>query len=223
MAKYKVVCKIEVRGEDAADRENMCRQLGTETEFVAYKIIAGFYIFYITQEVYEQGIQAGWIQPMVEEMPVFFFDTLLRIRGKVCYHRMKTALKLSTPEYLRECLERIGRSPEKVRIRIHRVQWHGEKPVLTPLSEVFLNMAAGIVLEKQSFHKNAAFDPLFHVESYEGLLDVLADLSDREYMNSRDLYEQFAGNDFYDADKVWCERRYKLDFEWIEEEHNAVT
>lgn len=223
MAKYKVVCKIEVRGEDAADREHMCRGLGTKTKFVAYKIIAGLYIFYITQEVYEQGIQAGWIRPMVEEVPVFFFDTMLRTRGMVCYHRMKTALKLSTPEYLRECLERIERSPQNVRIRIHGVQWHGEEAVLTLLSEICLNMAAGVVLEKQSFHEKAEFDPLFCVESYEGLLDVLADLSDREYMNSRDLYEQFAGNDFYDIDKVWFERRYKLDFEWIKEEQNAVT
>ena len=223
MVKYKVVCKIEVRGEDAADREHMCRRLGTEKEFVAYKIIAGLYVFYVTQEIYEQGVRAGWIQPMVEEVPVFFFDTMLRIRGKVCYHRMKTALKLSTPEYLRECLERIERSPKNVRIRIHRVQWHGEEAVLTPLSEICLNMAACNVFGKQRFYENAGFDPLFHVESYEGLLDVLADLSDREYMNSRDLYEQFAGNDFYDIDKVWCERRYKLDVEWIKEEQNAVT
>lgn len=223
MVKYKVVCKIEVRGDDAANRENMCRQLGTETEFVAYKIIAGLYIFYITQEVYEQGVQAGWIQPMAGVVPVFFFDSMLKIRGKVCYHRMKMALKLSTTEYLRECLKRIERSPKTVGIRIHQVQWHGEEPVLTPLSEVYLNMAAGIVWGKQSFHENAGFDPLFHVESYEGLLDVLADLLDREYMNSRDLYEQFAGNDFYDIDKVWVERKYKVDFEFIEGEKNAVT
>lgn len=204
--KYKVVQRIEIRGEDAIDRENMCRRLGRETEFVACKIIGGLFIFYITQKVYDQGVQAGLIQPMDEEAPVFFFDTMLKIRGMVCYHRMKTALKRSTLEYLRECLEKIERSPKVIRIRIHQMQWQGEKTVLMPLSEICLDMAKGTVFSKCRIDENAWIDPFGAVGSHEELLDTLADLLDRQYMNSRDLYEQFARNDFYDMDQVWCQR-----------------
>ena len=213
---YKVVSKIQVEGEDAADREYICRRLGIETEFVSYKVIAGLYIFYITQEVYELGVQSGWIQPMVKEVPIEYFDGMLNMRGIVCYHRMKTALELSTPEYLRQCLEKIEKLPKTVRIRINQVRWHGKKSVLTPLSEVYLNTVSGIVSGKHRFKESDLFDPLLHVENHENLLDTLAGLLDRRFMNSRDIYEQFARNDFYDFDYICLSRSYKVDFEFIE-------
>ena len=111
--------------------------------------------------------------------------------------------------YLRQCLEKIEKLPKTVRIRINQVRWHGKKSVLTPLSEVYLNTVSGIVSGKYRFKESDLFDPLLHVENHEDLLDKLADLLDHRFMNSRDIYEQFARNDFYDFNSM---RSWNINF-----------
>ena len=215
MIKYMVTQKVEAEDE-VIEKYGLDRFFDFEKpNFIAYKITAGLYIFYITHATYEQGVKEGIIIPISSELPILTYSTMRLMRGLVVNHRMPLALKLSTIDYLKSELLRVNEDPKIVSVKTYAVQWWDEgvllkEPILTYCEEIKVNLEDKQILKYT--RSSLILDSIFHnVKTYENFLDTLANELDREYMNSRNLFDKFKEFDFYEQD-YWLQKLRKFVF-----------
>lgn len=231
MVKYKVVSRI-VADKDCfknreshyyKERQEYFQNLLDKYGFICYKIIAGLYIFYITPEVYEQGVLEGLIENIDgNRIKDFHIENMFLSRGQVVNHRMWYALEHSDIEYLRSELERVNQELGILSIKVYKTSWYDyDKEVRREEPLLDLVRIVKIDLEKMQLLENKYIDndgdefltqTMFkRVDDYEGVLDTLVDYQDREFMNSRHIIDKFVDSDFYDVD-YWMQRLYKFEF-----------
>lgn len=230
MVKYKVVSRI-VSDDDCfeirecsyyKEHQEYFKSLRDKYGFICYKIIAGLYIFYITPEVYEQGVKAGLIEKVSNDIKDFRIENFFLARGQVVNHRMWYALEHSDADYLKSELYRINQELNILNIKIYRTSWYDfekevyrEKPLLNLVREIKLDLENMQVIsnEKVGGDDEDILDlTLFRwSETYENVLDTLVSYLDREAMNSRHIIDKFKDTDFYDVD-YWMQRLYKFEF-----------
>lgn len=229
LIKYKVVKKIIMdensrrdMGENSGSKEDYLFSIAKKYGFLCYKIIAGMYIFYITPDVYEQGVKEGIIEEIIEEPEVLNFDIMLCTRGMTVFHRMWYALEHSTIEYLRTELERVNKELGLLNVKIYSTSWYDkeneirrEEPELEFLDEVIVDLKNMVILKNTAREKKVTniFKSTYfkHVSSYEGFLDALVMYQDRAFMNSCHIIDKFKDSDFYDVD-YWMQRLNKFEF-----------
>lgn len=232
MVKYKVVSRIvaeddcfEKKSEYYEEHQNYFQSLIDKHGFICYKIIAGFYIFYITPEVYEQGVKEGLIEEINGYVNKFYIDDMFVSRGQVVNHRMKYALEHSDIEYLRSELERVNKELGIWRINIYSASWYDsekekrrEEPILNLVRKIIIDTENMTVIRNENIaedEKDVFKSTMFtRCRDYEDILSTLVDYQDREYMNSRHIIDKFKDSDFYDVD-TWMQRLYKFEFTFI--------
>lgn len=218
MLKYEVVKRVIATDEDI-QKNGLSRFFNFKIpNFIAYKIVVGLYIFYITQEVYEQGVKEGLIEPISKEIPLLLYKTMRLSRGQVINHRLPYALKHSTIPYLKQELIRANEELKIVHLRVYETDWFKKGqiriiPKLTFKEDIKVDLGKRIVIFKNSASISDAryLSVLNQVSTYEDFLDMLACELDREYMNSRNLYDKFREVKFYEVD-YWIQRSKKFEF-----------
>lgn len=214
MLKYKATQKVIATNEEI-EKYNLHSVFTFEKpNLIAYKMIAGFYIFYISPSTYEQGVKESIIEPVLD-LPTLTYSTLRLVRGIVVNHRMTYALKSSTLTYLKSELKRVNTDPKIINLKVYDAQWWVggvllEEPILTYLESIKVNLETGSILSyvKPQTNMRAVFQ---EVKTHEDLLDVLADALDREFMNTRNIFDKFQEVDFYEQD-YWLQRGKKFEF-----------
>ena len=155
MIKYKVVSRI-VAGQDCFEKrkfddyennQNYFQSLIDKYGFICYKIIAGLYIFYVTPEVYEQGVREGLIEKVSDNIKDFNIENMFLIRGRVVNHRMWYALEHSDIDYLRTELERVNKELGVLNIKVYKTSWYDseketrrEEPLLKLVRDIELDL-----------------------------------------------------------------------------------
>ena len=231
MLKYKVIRKIVCDKEDLiidsdyrGNSRYYLKELYDKQGFLGYKIIAGLYIFYITEEVYNQGVVNGIIEPISENIKEYPFNVMLCGRGQTVYHRMGYALEHSTIDYLKSELVRIEREPSELTLKIYKNQWWSEEkdmldePIKKFLHEIIVDVKEQKIISNTAFGVKDIIDgTLFsNVDTYERYLNALAHYLDREYMNTRHIIDKFEDVGFYDVD-YWMQRLYYFEFSFKDE------
>ena len=218
--KYKVVSEV-IALYDLQNKRGLQRLFDfNEPDFLAYKIIAGLHIFYITKSTYIKGVEQGIIEPISSDLPTLPYDDMLMCRGMIVNHRMQYALKHSTIKYLKNELKNILEIPKTLTVRIYTTNWgkanrfeSGSKPILKYSEEVSIDIEnQEIVCVNTPESVDILFISVFrNVKTYEDFLDRLASYLDREFMNSRNIFDKYKENDFYDVD-YWMQKRFKFEF-----------
>lgn len=231
MLKYKVTRKIICDKEDIdidkyyrGHSRIVLRDLVEKQGFLGYKIIAGLYIFYISEEVYHKGVEEDIIEPIDENVKEFSLNDMLCSRGQTVYHRMGYALEHSTIDYLKSELERIENEPDELTLKIYRTKWWSDdkemldEPILNYLHEIKVDIKEQKIISNSAFGDNDIIDgTLFsRVDTYEKFLSTLAHYLDREYMNTRHIIDKFSETGFYDVD-YWMQRLYYFEFSFNNE------
>lgn len=200
---------------------------------LGYKIMAGLSIFYITPPVYEAGVAEGVIEPVRREPdpnepdagPFGFceeepYDGMLQHRSHVLVNRrMHDALAGATVPFLKKELERINAGPKRISIKVYKAYkwWKNGQRVKEPELEYIRTVEADLetgevgVSENKNTWENYETG-FFLTNSYTGLLNEMAKLTDQEYKNCRDFYEVLKDHDFYRMDKGYEYReKYEID------------
>lgn len=214
MLKYKATQKVIATNEEI-EKYNLHSVFTFEKpNLIAYKIIAGLYIFYISHSTYEQGVKENIIDP-VSNLPTLTYSTMRLVRGVVINHRMTYALKSSTLLYLKSELKRVNTDPKIINLKVYDTQWWvdgvlSKEPILTYLESIKVNLETGSILSyiKSPNNIRAIFR---EVKTHENFLDVLADALDREFMNTRNIFDKFQEVDFYEQD-YWLQRGKEFEF-----------
>lgn len=214
MLKYKATQKVIATNEEI-EKYNLHSVFTFEKpNLIAYKIIAGLYIFYISHSTYEQGVKENIIDP-VSNLPTLTYSTMRLVRGMVINHRMTYALKSSTLLYLKSELKRVNTDPKIINLKVYDTQWWvdgvlSKEPILTYLESIKVNLETGSILSyiKSPNNIRAIFR---EVKTHENFLDVLADALDREFMNTRNIFDKFQEVDFYEQD-YWLQRGKEFEF-----------
>lgn len=220
--KYQVVSRVTAPDEAIKQRELHKYFAFEEPNLIAYKIIAGLYIFYISKETYIKGVEQGVVEPITSEISNYPYEQMLMCRGDIVNHRMPYALKHSTVEYLTECLEKVKANPKILTVKVYKAQWEdykqqfeeGYNPTLNYLEEVKVDMEKQTIFCINLNHESSKYrivSVFKGVKTYADVLDRLVLFLDREYMNSRNIYDKYKENDFYDVD--WhMQKRFKFKF-----------
>lgn len=214
MLKYKATQKVIATNEEI-EKYNLNSVFSFEkTNLIAYKVIAGLYIFYISPSTYEQGVRENIIDS-VSNLLTLTYSTMRLVRGMVVNHRMTYALKSSTLLYLKNELERVNKDPKIINIKVFDTQWWVDgvllkEPILTYLESIKVNLETGSILSYIK-PKNNIRTVFQEVKTHEDFLDVLADALNREFMNTRNLFDKFQEVDFYEQD-YWLQRGKKFEF-----------
>ena len=232
MVKYKVVSRI-VADEDCfikrkdtyyKEHQSYFQSLIDKYGFICYKIIAGLYIFYITPEVYEQGVKVGLIEEIKGIVKDYPIENMFLGRGQVVNHRMKYALEHSDIDYLEHELNRVNDELGVWSINVYSAAWYDyekdirrEEPILSLAREIEINTETMTIVKNENMGEEEkdvfGFTMFSRVTDYEGVLDTLVDYLDREYMNSRHIVDKFKDSDFYDVDN-WMQRLHKFEFKF---------
>lgn len=220
--KYKVSGKVVV-SDDNIKKYHFDEVFSfTTPNLIGYKITAGLYIFYITEQIYEEGVAKGIIEPMKEDVPDLDYRDFTFARGRVVDYRMKKALELSTIPYLTQELYKFNEGSKLLKINVYKASnwWVNGGLQDEPDLEYFHHIV--VDLEKREVIENTAKDddPIYclgfkHIKTYDAFLDRLAFHLDREYMNSRNLFEKFRQVEFYCVDE-FMQRHEKFEFIFIE-------
>ena len=223
--KYKVVSRIIVDDDDKnSDYWEWFGHNVQKPKFygdtLAYKIIAGLYIFYISEDLLNEGIRQGIIEPPAADLRLGV--------GVDGFYRIMYALSHSDIDYLTRELDRVNTDPKIITVTNYEAIWW-DSELEQNLDEPVLKFKAKITVDASSMEiiENTAAIPgadnelpkgsLFRsVKDYEGFVDVLAMEADRTLCNSRNLYDRYEGNGFFSQDR-WFQQLDKYVFEFEDE------
>ena len=229
MIKYKVVSRIVAdkdcferrRDGDFDEKQSYLQGLIDKYGFICYKIIAGMYIFYITPDIYLQGVKANLIEEISGKIKDYSIETMFLTRGQVVNHRMWYALNHSTIDYLKDELERVNKEQGILTINVYAAHWYDfekeeyrKEPLLELVRRVKVDLGNMTLIENEKITNSGDIIAVtrFHsVKTFEDVLDTLVDYQDREFMNSRHIIDKFKDSDFYDVDN-WLQRLNKFEF-----------
>ena len=207
MIKYTVAKRITISEEN---KENSLwvkfgykqkRPEITEDNTVAYKLIAGLYIAYVSPTLYEKCVEEGIINVPAGEIPTYSFETMKLCVGLNAFHRITFALYHSNIGTLKEYLERVNREPKTVVIQRNQCHWYEceerlNNPLLTPKETIVLDIENQEIISN-STDKTDFYSPFRFVDSYEGVLDALVSDLNRDFCNSRNIRDRYERQDFY--------------------------
>lgn len=226
--KYKVVGKIIVDDDDKnSDYWEWFKHNLKKPKFygntLAYKIIAGLYIFYISEELLNEGVRQGIIEaPGKDVKEILFYKARIGV-GIDGFYRIMYALCHSDIDYLIRELERVNNDPKIITVTNYDAKWQDkdekpDEPILKYKARITADAENMTIIENtargKDFCEQIPCDSLFQtVNDYESFLDVLAMEADRTLCNSRNLYDCYEGNGFFSQDK-WFSQLDKYVFEF---------
>ncbi len=207
MIKYAVAKRITISEEN---KENSLwvkfgykqkRPTIREDSTIAYKLIAGLYIAYVSPELYEKCVEEGIVDVPTGEVPTYSFETMKLCVGYNAFHRITFALYHSNIDALKEYLERVNREPKTIIIQRRHCHWYEceerlDNPLLIPKETIVLDVENREIISN-STDKSDVFSPFKFVDDYEGVLDALASELNRDFCNTRHIRDRFARQDFF--------------------------
>ena len=194
----------------------------TEDNTIAYKLIAGLYISYVSPELYKKCIEEGIVDVPTGEIPTYSFENMKLCVGLNAFHRITFALYHSNIDTLKEYLERVNKEPKIVVIQRNQCHWYEcekklDNPILIPKETIVLDIENKKIISNNT-DKNDYSSPFMWVEDYADVLDALASELNRDYCNTRHLRDRFARQDFFNINNHLSKDKYSIEFKEEESE-----
>lgn len=201
MIKYIAAKRITV--EDETKNSDNWVRLGykntkppiTKDNTLCYKLIAGLYIFYVSEEVYKQCIKEDLVEVTEKDIPTLAFEDIILSIGLVAFYRISYAIVHSTIDYLKSELQRVNSESKIIEIRVNRCNWFIDgksidSPALLLKEIVCFDLERKEIISIEGIDKDDILCPLRQVRDYETLLDAI--VSDIGYIacNSRHLVDR---------------------------------
>lgn len=216
--KYRVEERIVACDETIEDNDLLNIFTFTTPNLIGYKITAGLSIFYITADVYKQGIDEGIIEPITSDITECDYSWFLTERGYTVNKRMKWSLMKSTLPYLKKELERINGEAQTVEIKVYKTSgwWKDGKlqevPVLSYNHVIIVDLKNRKIVLNTATAQSFKFDNGFYgVDTYSDFLECFAKFLDCKYQNVPSFYKQCEKSKFYSVDN-WNQKIFKFEF-----------
>lgn len=156
-------------------------------KITAYKIYAGFYIFFISSHVFKEALDRGLICSEIDSSSLkdITYQEMLLERGETAASRLEQALKNSTVGYLQEALETTR--------EMHRIYVLDFKYLCFILATVRFDINNDeVAIEIFEGLRGPVFDMHYtHLrkasKSHIGMLDFICQFQDIAYMNTNNL------------------------------------
>jgi len=185
------------------------------TGIIAYKVVLGWYTFYITEEMLKEGINLGLIEEpkSINNFPFSIYKSAVGISS---YYRLSKSLKKSTLDKLKEVIEEFEHCPKIWTVKESKCNWYKdneklEKPICEDIAAIIIDIEKRVILDKLVFKGDTPNFTLADVETFDVLMEHLTQQSDAFGMNTKNIMKRFEYNDFYNMDK-FNQRCYRYNF-----------
>ena len=150
---------------------------------VAYKIYAGFYVFFISPSLYEESLNEGLIEKQDPKyIEVRDWNNMTGVRGVITEYRIEKALSLSNLIYLKESLEITNKESGLYVISyFYNSELYWKTTIDT--SSFSIESFEQTEFDKEFKWKNKSLTYIF-------MIDFLCGHLDRTYMNSRHIVDK---------------------------------
>ncbi len=186
-----------------------------ETGVIAYKIVLGWYAFYITEDMLKEGINLGIIEEP-KDPKNFPFSIYKSTVGTSSYYRLSRSLKKSTIDKLKKVIEEFEHCPKIWTVRQSKCNWYKDNeklnsPICEDIAAVIIDIEKRVILDKIVFKEDVPNFTLAEAETFDVVIEHLTQQSDAFCMNTKNLMKRFEYNDFYNIDK-FNQRCYRYNF-----------
>lgn len=189
----------------------------TEDGTMAYKLIAGLYISYVSPELYEKCIEEGIVEVPAGDIPTYPFEAMKLCVGYNAFHRITFALYHSNIDTLKEYLERVNKEPKTVVIQRNHCHWYEfeerlDNPLLIPKEIIVLDIVNKEIISN-STDRSDVFSPFKFANTYEEILDALASELNRDFCNTRHIRDRYERQDFFQNPNFHLpQEKYSIEF-----------
>ena len=185
------------------------------TGIIAYKVVLGWYTFYIKEEMLKEGINLGLIEEpkSINNFPFSIYKSAVGISS---YYRLSKSLKKSTLDKIKEVIEEFEHCPKIWTVKESKCNWYKDnekldKPICEDIAAIIIDIEKRVILDKLVLKEDTPNFTLADVETFDVLMEHLIQQSDAFGMNTKNLMKRYEYNDFYNMDK-FNKRCYKYNF-----------
>ncbi len=203
MIKFKVYKRITI-DEEYGDSHywtvggaELCKKPRVIGNTLCYKLMAGLYIFYVSEDVLNELVRLDLVEPY-EDVPVYNFSVMVLHIGIDVYKRMAFSIDNSTISRMKTALKKVNANPKRVCVK--RYSCTRDKDISSDrinaelsLEEVFhIDLENRKIIYRHGSYISDTANPLCRVYNYETLLEALSEELDRVYCNVIDLMRQYS-------------------------------
>ena len=225
MLKFKVDKIVKIEKENQA--EELWNRYGykyrkpkiSKNGVIGYKLIAGLYIFYVTQEVLNECYKEGVVEENDNEPSDLWFREIRLAYGIDGFYRISYALVHSNVEDIRTALNRIQNEPPIIEITRYTCDWRitenkTMETLLIPKEAITINTHKMSIISIETFEKDL-FSIFHNCGTYSEFLTALVTDVNREFCNSRHLMDRFSQYDGY-SNEYLPQHKHKYKFTFME-------
>ena len=182
---------------------------------IAYKIVLGWYTFYITEELLNNAITLGLVEEP-KDLKKFPFSIYRSSLGISSFYRLSRSLKKTSIEKLKEVIAEFEHCPKIWTVKQSKCNWYQdneklETPICEDIAAIIIDIEKRVILDKLVLLEDTPNYTLADVETFDVLIEHLTQQADAYCMNTKNLMKRFEYNDFYNIDK-FNQRCYKYNF-----------